>query len=63
MPKKTLLETTIALLQKDKRKLPQIAASAGVGYFWLRNLKSGNIPCPGIIPIEKLHAALSKSDA
>lgn len=57
--RKTFLEKTLALLEKDPRSLMQIATSAGVGYFWLRNLRRGSIPNPGVLFVQKLYSELS----
>lgn len=57
--RKTFLEKTLALLEKDPRNLMQIAKSAGVGYFWLRRLRAGEIPNPGVLHVQKLFSELS----
>lgn len=61
MPRpKPLLEKTLAMLRKDKRKLPEIAKIAGVNYFWVRSIKNGACKNPRVLHVQALHDALSK---
>lgn len=57
---RTLLETTKELLLRDKRNLMQISKISGLGYFWLRQFKYGQIGNPGINNVQRLHDALLK---
>jgi len=36
--KKNLLDSTLSLLRKDKRRLPEIAKATKTNYFWLRSI-------------------------
>lgn len=54
-----LLTVTKDLLVNCDLPLPQIAKSAGVGYEWLKKFASGDIPNPGIMHVQKLHAFLA----
>lgn len=58
--RKTLLESTHALLAKDKRNLMQLAKDTDLGYHWLHKFRSGRVRNPGILHVQALHDALSK---
>jgi hypothetical protein len=56
---RSLLQKTVDLLGKCDLPLPKIAVMSGLGYEWLKRLKRGEIPDPGVNRIEKLHDFLA----
>ena len=54
-----LLPTTVRLLSESSERLEEIAASTGIGHEWLRKLKKGYIPNPGVIRVQALHDYLA----
>lgn len=50
-----LLDRTLDLLRNCDVSLPELANMSGLGYEWLKKLKAGDIPDPGVNKIQKLH--------
>lgn len=50
-----LLDRTMVLLKECPLPLPEIARGADVGFEWLKKLKAGEIPEPGVNRIQRLH--------
>jgi hypothetical protein len=55
----TMLEKTMDLLGNCGLSLTEISNMSGLGYEWLKKLKAGDIPDPGINRIERLHNFLT----
>ena len=55
----TLLDKTLFLLAKDKRKNATLSRLANVGYYWLRKLRLGKIKNPGVLRLEQLYKVLA----
>lgn len=58
----SLLDATLTHLRGWDQNLAELARKTGLGYFWLRKLKHGEIKNPGILQIEKLHAFFTKNE-
>lgn len=64
MQQPPMLEKTLELLRNCDLPLVEIANMSGLGYEWLKKLKAGDIPDPGVNRIQKLHDFLaSRVDA
>lgn len=48
------------LLANDQRNSAELARAAGVGYFWLRKLRTGRTKAPSFEPTRKLLVFLSQ---
>lgn len=61
---KTLLGTTYTLLEQADGRITQreIAAGAGVGYWWFIKFAQRSIKDPGAIRVQKIHDYLSSLD-
>lgn len=55
MEKVALLDKTLALLENCDLPLKQISDMSDVQYEWLKRLKRGEIPNPGVKNIQTLH--------
>ena len=59
----SLLERTMDLLAESladpTNSVSDVAAASGVGYEWLKKLKEGSIPNPGVIRVQALHDYLA----
>jgi hypothetical protein len=55
-----LLDRTLDLLRNCDVSLPELANMSGLGYEWLKKLKAGEIPDPGVNRIQKLHDFLAQ---
>ena len=56
----SLYKVTRQLLQCSEEGVWEISTKTGLGYFWLRQLKAGNIVDPGVNKIQKLYEYLTK---
>jgi hypothetical protein len=59
-PNRPLLEKTVELLLNCDMPLVEIATKSNLGYEWLKKLKAGAIPDPGVNRIQALHDFLSQ---
>jgi hypothetical protein len=50
----TYLQLLHRLLREDVRNTARLAREAGVGYFWLRKMRSGEVKQPSFEPTIKL---------
>lgn len=57
----TLLAATLSLLRSDKRSLIEIHKATELPYHWLRQMREGRTPDPGVNRVQALYEYLTGS--
>lgn len=55
----TLMQTTLHLLKRDPRSLPDIFSETGIPFYWLRKFASGEFKAPSVNRVQALYEQLS----